>query len=250
MSAGMKRAVAAILATFGALCVAGGCAPPDSFDAPIEDVGDNPFDCSADDSLHLEPIEDFESGIAPGFYTNNDRSEGSVAVPPPSSSPLSDTIVGGRCGTSQQALHLTGSGFSDWGMVWGRNFDDGPVDHSDWDGISFWARRGAVSGASLFFSVTDINTDPVGGVCQGEPEMLRDKCDAYGVGVGLEEKWRFFQIPFSSLRQRGFGVTTERFADESIVGIGWAAGPGEWDVWVDDVSLYRVSAGGGGASGE
>ncbi len=225
-----------------------------SAEAPLEvpSLGTDPFSCNAADELNLDSVTDFESGTALGFYTNDDGTVGATVEPPAgASSPPSERMSSGRCGISEYAFHMTSEGLTGWGLVFGKNFDGAPVDFSNFDGVSFWARRGEDSGETLFFSVTDTNTDPVGGRCVGESDELSRKCDAYGLGIGLATAWRFYQVPFDSLQQRGFGVVTKDFDAESIVGLSWAAGPGDWDIWVDDVSFYRADdpAGAAGSSG-
>jgi hypothetical protein len=203
--------------------------------------------------LNFEVLQDFEKGVATDFYTNSDGTEGSAVSPVAgSSSPAASDIDGGRCGTSSRAFRMTGENLRIWGMVFGWNFRDGARDLSGWEGISFWARRGSEdSGRSLFVSVFDPSTENSGGLCDSDSEVLEEKCDAYGTGIGLDEEWRFFAIPFDALRQRGFGVATEALMTDEIIGLNWAADRGDWDVWMDDVALYRSSSfeGGGGAGG-
>jgi len=196
-------------------------------------------------------LQDFEKGIATNFYTNADGTAGSVVEPAVgSSSPPATDIEGGRCGTSSRAFRMTGEGLRIWGMVFGWNFRDGTRDLSEWEGISFWARRGSSeSGRSLFFSVFDPQTDTSGGLCDSDSEILAEKCDAYGTGVGLDLEWRHFAIPFSALRQRGFGVATEELLVDEVIGFNWAADKGKWDVWIDDVALYRTPREGVGGAG-
>jgi len=220
---------------------------------PVEEHPDtvDPFDCKADQGHELSLLQDFEKGIATDFYTNADGTEGSTVSPPiGSKSPAAAEISGGRCGVSQRAFQMTGSGLRIWGMVFGWKFRDGARDLSDWEGVSFWARRGTQdSGRSLFFSLFDPLTEDSGGECDSSSEELAEKCDAYGTGVGLDEQWRYFAIPFSVLKQRGFGVTTDELLVEQILGFNWAADKGDWDVWVDDVALYRPIATGAGGAG-
>ncbi len=216
--------------------------------------GTDPFDCDADADLELSMLQDFEKGVATHFYTNSDGTDGSEVDPPAgSSSPAATDIEGGRCGTSSRAFRMTGEGLRIWGMVFGWNFRDGTRDLSAYDGISFWARRGSEdSGRSLFFSVFDPWTDSGSEFsehqCDSESETLSEKCDAYGTGVGLDENWRHFAIPFSALRQRGFGVATDELEVEEIIGFNWAAEKGQWDVWLDDVALFRYRRDGAGGA--
>lgn len=218
-----------------------------------QDLGVDPFDCSAGDGYEFEVVQDFEKGLATHFYTNWDETEGGSVSPQPGAfdSPSSEPIEGGRCGVSERAFRMSGEGLRTWGMAFGWNFRGGTRDMSDWDGISFWARRGSdESGRSVFFSVLDPLTDKSGGQCEDESDVLEEKCDAYGTGLGLDEQWRFFAIPFSDFKQRGFGVPTDDLLTDEVVGFNWATGLGDWDVWVDDIALYRSkNAGAGGAGG-
>lgn len=226
---------------------------------PPPELGLDPFDCSAGDGYEYRLLQDFERGVATDFYTNSDGSKGSSTEPPAGSkSPPSADIEGGRCGVSTRAFRMTGSDLRTWGMVFGMNFRDGARDLSDWEGISFWARKGKNSGSSLFFSVFDPNTvNPPSGIgnCNSDSEVLTEKCDAYGTGFGLAEDWRYFAISFDQLRQRGFGVPTEELRIDQIVGLNWSADIGDWDVWIDDIALFRTpdpgagGAGGGGGAG-
>lgn len=226
--------------------------------SPTEESPDgvDPFSCEADDDLELLYVQDFEKGIATNFYVNADGTEGSEVHPPlGTSSPGATEIEGGRCGSSLRGFRMTGEGLRIWGMVFGFNYFDGTRDLSEWEGVSFWARRGSGdSGRSLFFSVFDPLTENRGGCCDSDSEVLSEKCDAYGTGVGLDEEWRHFAIPFSALRQRGFGVATDGLLTSRIVGFNWAADRGNWDVWIDDIALYRSpdwsGSGAGGAGSE
>jgi hypothetical protein len=123
-------------------------------------------------------------------------------------------------------------------------------DASCWDGISFWARKsGPVGGSALTITVTDVFTaglteDPrVGIVCKTE-ETAEDstKCDAMGRAVTLKEDWNFYALPWRSLAQKGFGResllgTVDR---GNIKGVTVLISPGDWDIWVDDIALFRV----------
>lgn len=233
----LSKLVTTLLITLAAPYGCGG--EPDS-PALAPDVSPDPFACNAPTDLGLEEamIEDFELGVATDFYTNADGTPGSSVIPAAGiSSPPASSIEGGRCGVSTQALRMQAAGLEDWGMAFGLELEASDV--QSWDGFSFWARRGPASARSLFFSVTDAGTIPSDDTCDEEPEDLVDKCDPYGAGIGLEESWRYFAIPFSDLRQRGFGVPTESLDVRSVQGLSWAAEPGDWDVWIDDLALYR-----------
>lgn len=67
------------------------------------------------------------------------------------------------------------------------------------------------------------------------------KCDRFGAGVGLEPEWRFVKLPFSKLRQRGFGVKSPagRVLREALLAVSIYVDVGNWDFWIDQVAFYK-----------
>jgi hypothetical protein len=68
-----------------------------------------------------------------------------------------------------------------------------------------------------------------------------ERCgDVWAKPVGLTPQWQFFKVPFSELRQEGWGKEFQ-YLDLSriaLVRFTWAVG---WiDFWVDDVRFYRA----------
>ena len=217
----------------------GDATAPESPSGSSWHAGPDPFSCDAAEALELSPLEDFELGVVSGYYVSSDGSEGSVVEPAPGSTTLPATpIEGGRCGVSTAAFRLTGTGLVHWGMSFGTNFPGGPIDLQKSAGIAFWARRGPTAGRSLFFAVSDPYTDQGAGHCSSDSAEMTDKCDPYGTGIGLSEQWRFFQVPWAALRQRGFGRPTQALLVDQIVGLNWSVEAGDWEVWIDDVSVY------------
>jgi hypothetical protein len=154
------------------------------------------------------------------------------------------------------------------------------VDASSWTGVSFWVRRGTgSSGGAILASVQDPytsgpNTPPLpqgftrptacptdagtqdidacfiqcGTAAALEPAVpsmppLPDaqKCDPFGLGVGLTPEWRFVKLPFADVKQKGFGLPSPHgVLDTSVlVGLQLAINSGDWDVWIDDIAFYR-----------
>jgi hypothetical protein len=210
---------------------------------PGADSGVDP--CAADDAYELSLIADFETGIAEGFYTNNDLSQGHTMDPPAgASSPKATEIPDGRCGTeSRYAFRIAATGLVEWGAVFGRIFN-APIDVSEYAGVSMWVRRGAPPVRTLFAGIREQHTyyDKAADdhFCEDEPALLTDKCDPFGAGVGLEEPWRFVVIPFAAMEQQGFGKPAPAIDLEGLVGVDFSIGPGDFEIWVDDVSLYRA----------
>jgi hypothetical protein len=68
-----------------------------------------------------------------------------------------------------------------------------------------------------------------------------ERCgDVWARPIGLTEQWQFFKVPFTELRQEGWGKEFQ-YLDLSkiaLVRFTWAVG---WiDFWVDDVRFYRT----------
>lgn len=233
-------------------------------------------DCSADDSFEFLPIEDFELGAASVAYTNNEvcfdctrlaqeKLGGASGAAPQDSSdsclaecvasqfptdlnkPLpAELIPEGRC-DSRYALHLSGGPFYEWGGILA--FPFAPViDARAWDGVAFWARVRSGTRTELRVAVSHPDTDPTFvDPNTGEPRCAEsttideysEGCDPFGAFVNLTLDWQLFLVPFDEMRQRGFGHTASALDLGSLRRVAFEYGQGSWDVWIDDVSLYR-----------
>jgi hypothetical protein len=157
-----------------------------------------------------------------------------------------DCVVGTR------GLHVRSKGLDDWGGKVVRDYtNDTPpaFDASGFAGISFWARKYSEDvGGSLFVAFDDKYTrenqsyvDENGitrQYCLDSP-IDTDKCDRFGIGIGLETTWRFYKIPFSELKQRGYGVKSDKLHTDEILAISFGFDVGDWDFWLDQVSYYK-----------
>ncbi len=141
--------------------------------------------------------------------------------------------------TSTLAAELHGSGFASYaGMAFTFENPKAAFNASAYDGVVFWARVGSSSDATTFaFLVPDVNTDPQGSVCT--------KCyDYLGKIVTVTTSWQEFKVPFTSLRQSGFGVPAEStLAKTAIYGLSFqvitSSPSGQaFDLWVDDIYFY------------
>jgi len=172
-------------------------------------------------------LSDFEDGSAQlpnrqgrigAWWVSGDMTPGGVAKPLGEAAP--EVIPqGGRCG-STRALHVTGSGFLDWGADVSVTFNWGATDAgadgarawngSAYQGLTFWARLGATSGSSVRFALADQYERPEGGFCTVDGSG--PGCwDTFGVDLPyLDTTWRKYKIYFSDLTQRGFGYTSPK----------------------------------------
>ncbi|MDP9000993.1 MAG: hypothetical protein M3O46_12870 [Myxococcota bacterium] len=129
-------------------------------------------------------------------------------------------------------------------------------DATGWTGISFWALLGPEStGSTALLTVADPSTaGQVGGFYPynelkcGDPGCIYDagivgpgapqKCDPFGKAFSLVNHWQFYAIPFSEMRQKGFGLPEGTPDLAHFLGVKFSLGKGAWDVWIDDISLY------------
>ena len=151
-------------------------------------------------------------------------------------------------------------------VVWGPQFGQGfgrplaatgdylePVDISDWEGMAFWIKKGndhpelEPTGSTLFVSLRDPNTmslEQGGKLRNDKANNDREKCDPYGASVGFDTNWRYVMIPFSDMKQRGYGVREDALLMKQITKVTFSmdigdAANGNWNVWIDDVVLYN-----------
>ncbi len=311
------RSLAKLLAPLLWLSLTTGCGGKQGDEDPLGEVPEvrDMTSCSAPDGLTFEPIDVvadgspqgyFENGRVEQWYTNADYwpiapgvEENSYICPTPDTQarPAAE-IDGGHCvGTdyeSNYAFRIQAIALDEWGTIGTKWYTPGtataPIDARDWDGISFWARRGCApsavpnslvqgrfcaelpetapdpdsectddpaaaaedpsddqvwTGRTMFVSVLEWHTDTWLGAdnfpvsCDGEAEVDEEKCDQFGIGIGLDDEWRFYTIPFSSLSQRGYGAVADCLYLRELWGINLSLSPGDWDVWIDDISLYR-----------
>ncbi|WP_198154629.1 glycoside hydrolase family 9 protein [Plesiocystis pacifica] len=156
--------------------------------------------------------------------------------------------LGGANG-SQHAARMHGTvGSDDMAFAGlGFNFTDPQVgfDASRYEGISFFARRGAGSGGQVRLKVPDSKTFPAAGECT---ECFND----FGVDLELTEEWQHFVFEFEELAQLpGWGAPRPAMIDAaSVYGLQFQVqGPGAaFDIWVDDVAF--VGCAGESAPGE
>lgn len=206
--------------------------------------------CEADDGLEFSMIEDFEDGRAQRWWTGADGTPGYTMEPPDDrESPESNELDTPRCGTSRYGLHIRATGLKVYGGSFGTSFlvqyPEG-WDVSDYEGLSLWVKREGGPGASLFIALNDQYTDgTAGSALRGEPacddNSLTEskKCDRFGAGVRLTDEWQFVAIPFTAMKQRGYGVIAPYLDTEALAGLNASFEAGDWDFIIDDVGFYR-----------
>jgi hypothetical protein len=153
----------------------------------------------------------------------------------------------GRCG-SYYAVNILAGPLTDWGGTLGTNFGP-PLNGAEWDGISFWARVGTGSRTPVRVELSDKHTDekyqdsdndgrPICNPDKTE-DTVRTGCDKFGINFQLTPDWKLYRVPFEEVRQKGWGMRAPYFDVGAIRGMSILFERGEWNLWVDDIALYR-----------
>ncbi len=180
-----------------------------------------------------------------GWWVSTDGTAGGEVEPPAEQAPSAEHIVGGRC-DSRYAMHVRGSGFTDWGSVISVTFrytsDVTPFDASAFRGITFYARAGKESTAPIRVQLQDSSTYPLGGVCNpasGAP----DECyNGFGMPLAtLGTEWQKLTLDFSEIMQReGWGYQADALDTANLYTLEWSIDPDHpFDLWIDDVWFYE-----------
>ncbi len=107
-------------------------------------------------------------------------------------------------------------------------------DASRYRGISFVAKKGPDSTASVRLKVPDGNTDPDGGKCT---ECYND----FGISFQISDEWTRYEVRFADLKQEhGWGDPRPgSIAAEQLYGIQLQVTErgARFDIWVDDITF-------------
>ncbi|HVJ17089.1 MAG TPA: hypothetical protein VM686_16725 [Polyangiaceae bacterium] len=178
------------------------------------------------------------------WWTASDETPGGTLVPPFGGPASPEALPEPRCG-SQYAMHITGQGYNEWGAMLGLSFVYDPAgtvfyDASAWEGITFWARIGDTSTNQVRFAITDVTSDPAGGVCVEDGPPGEACYDTFGVPLmGLDVVWKRYKIPFRGLSQRGFGIQAEAVESSQLNNLNFNFEPGAiFDLSIDDIAFY------------
>jgi hypothetical protein len=132
------------------------------------------------------------------------------------------------------------------------------VDLTAYAGVTFWARADSPGGRVMRVHVTDVNTDPQGGICNPDTSAPDYCYNGFGVDLQLTDTFRQYTLDFSKFTQvGGWGYHPPAGNDWSrVYSLGFdmdlpscassattmcAGGPPmlSFDYWIDD--LYFVN---------
>jgi hypothetical protein len=228
--------------------------------APVSTCGPIETECTAASAMETSPISDFETGQGWFLFANPDDAGGST-TPVAGANIMAEEIMcplGGRCGASSFAQHVSGKGFTSYGPSLSSDFvyKDGmtqelvgePMDGSTYTGIAFWARKGDTAGAAptLRLIVNDVTSHELGGVCNpasapGAGGVASDACwDGWMTERALPSTWTLIKVPFTALKQGGFGMAGEAIQPDKLYGLTFQMpNMATFDFWIDDVVFYK-----------
>jgi hypothetical protein len=172
-----------------------------------------------------------QGGRNGAWYTFHDATAGGTQTPA-----MGDPFLPGDCGhASVKCAHTSGSGFKDYGAGFGFDLNNdgttkGVYSVATFTGIAFWAK-----GTPFRLNVLTSATVPTaeGGTC------ATTKCsDNFGTTIAATADYQQFVVPFSSLKQEGWGDPTTWDATK-VLAVQFKLGPNvTFDVSIDDVGLY------------
>jgi hypothetical protein len=207
-------------------------------------------------ALAEELIDDIENNLVPHlilqshgrtgyWFSMNDGTPGGTQSPPASAFQMS---AGGPDG-STFAAHLSGQGFTDWGIYMGFTLNKTPqgfrnsYDARAYKGVTFWAKLGsndmctpASSCHLLRFNISTRDTERRSGVC-----TVCD--DHFGYWQTLTTTWQKYTILFADLTQEGWGVpgpaNGTTFDSARTYEVHFQAQPAgnPFDFWIDKISF-------------
>lgn len=191
-----------------------------------------------DDFEHEDSVILELDGRKGDWYVSND---GRGTQSPRAGAELLPTALDVPREGSSSALHTFGGPFFTWGALVGASLASGEgYDLSGYAGIRLWVRSGASSGAwgapsaarEVRLNLTTTATS-AGGSCT--------VCnDHFGVDIPLTMEWALVDLPLAGMKQAGFGRPQLKVDLSEVVDIQLTFPANvSFDLWVDDVELYR-----------
>jgi len=213
----------------------------------------------ASSSAGLLPFADF--GSDQGFYLFANAADAmGMTTPEAGVNLVPEEIVcpaGGLCGGSAAyAMHVSGGGFTTYGPSLSKDhvypsstmpgtFEGMPQDVSTYTGVQFWARKGSATGnPQIGITLNDDTSSPAAGLCDeaATPGVaMSTACfDGFYAKISATSSWKLYKIPFSMLKQQGFGNKSAdgMFHPDKLHGISFNLPMQTFDLWIGNVAFY------------
>lgn len=171
------------------------------------------------------------------WFTTNDQSNGGIQLPPPLAIVRPEQISDGD--DSLYAIHMSGSGWTNWGATIGFNIRSAnaqPYDASAFGAVTFFAKGTVMGKVRVAFRTRDITPTNLGGTCDtGTGQCFR----YHGAELTVTESWQQYRIRFEEIaRDEGF---TGEFQPSTLVAIEFRVmNPGSiqpFHLWLDDIAF-------------
>lgn len=219
-----------------------------------------PDDCTANSADGSLPFASFDTETGFWLFANEEDAMG-MTEPMPGANVVPEEILcptSGLCGgTVTYAMHVSGGGYTTYGPSLSKDnvfpstampgtFDGMPMDVSTYTGIQFWSRKGnAGSNAQIGITLNDDTSAPAAGLCDeaaiaGTP-MSKACFDGFYAKVSATSSWKLHRIPFSMLKQQGFGNVSAdaMFHPDKLYGVSFNLPMSTFDLWIGNVAFYK-----------
>jgi hypothetical protein len=146
-------------------------------------------------------------------------------------------------GTGTAALHLTATGFSDWGAGVGADMVNqmgkkAPYDVSAYTAIRFYAKIGSGASSTVKVLLPNIYSDADGGKCDDTDAKKRCGDHLFKSVSGLKTTWDLYEVKFSELTQQAFGLPQTSFDPSGVYSVQFTlANKLGIDLWLDDITF-------------
>jgi hypothetical protein len=107
--------------------------------------------------------------------------------------------------------------------------------------VLVWARKGPGSHTNVRLRFSDVRTDEAACTCNPFTNQndTSDGCDKFGAYISLGHDFQAFLVPFREMQQGGWGLSSPSLDTSELMSFGIEFGRGAWDMWIDDIALYR-----------
>jgi len=145
--------------------------------------------------------------------------------------------------TSTAALHLTATGFTEWGAGVGADMVNqmakkAPYDVSAYRGIRFFAKIASGATTTVKVLVPNIYSDADGAKCTDTDVQKRCGDHLFKSVSGLKTTWEAYEVQFSELTQQAFGLPQTGFDPTGVYSVQFTlANKLPVDLWLDDVTF-------------
>lgn len=223
----LSPTVAGLLSISSVGCIDTTPAPPPNRPAVVDVI----------DDMEDGDISIIETDGRGGQWEDSDDASGGEKMPP-KVEPVTRKIAFAGDPPTSQGLHVSGSGFQQWGSVVKVALANGaPYDASRYDGLRFFAK----GSGGFYVSLSSPQTEM--GFSSSDCTICSDHFGEQSGGDNAPAQnasfWQEYRLPFASMTQQGWGDAKPALDTTQLVRIQFLFGSkAVYDLWVDDISFY------------